>query len=338
MRKFLLALCLAFLLPLTIGCGDSDEFNFTSTNNNTNQGGLSGQTGTINIQTQLATANQTDAEVVVFEDTVIPAAVDELRFTGFNQNGAPIYGPVVLAKSANLVLENVPVEVVTLRVELLTEGFIVGGTSLSVNVATGETTVVTNPTYVFLGAEQPATAYGSFALDPDEGFSEEEPPEVPEGGFPAADAPVLDFPTQLAAVNVTRVSPGVYSVSESGDYLLTYSVETIDFFGFGGMFVQVVRNDAYVPGTFLDLTSVPFLRIPVNIMGQFTNRGIQSFQFIVSLEAGDEVSLRVPEFFFDDEEQSAREGEFNAQTAEQDFEFPFVQGTFTVTRLGEASQ
>ena len=327
MNKKILFTLLLLLLPLSIGCdSSSDNFSGTTIINNSNSGpGLSGQTGQVTLQTQLARASQVLAqETFVFQTQTIPSFVTDLRFTGVDANGAFVYGPVVKSKAQTIVLEDVPVEVVSLRIELLTDGFTVGGLVTPIDVISEETTFITDPTYVFPGGSDSSEVYGNFILRIDEG----EPSKIlaPEGDFPAASAPVFDFPTSLVTNGVTRVSPGNYTVSEAGDYLVSYGVEMPTE---SQTLVQLVRNNSYVPNTQVDLSTVSFFFPDQVPLAQSFEAPLQAFQYLVTLQAGDEVSLRVVDFGF-----AGPQNRINAQT-EGNPVFYMVQGTFSITRLGE---
>ena len=243
-RKFLAAL-MTLLVVSVVGCGSSDEFNINSFSNTTNGSGLSGQTGTVTVQTQLANNQFSAQEVVVIQSDVIPAFVDELRFTGQDANGVFIYGPVVLPKAATLNLENVPVEVTTLRIELLVNGFTIGGLVTPVNVPSGQTVFVTNPVYVFAGATSDVDTTTVYGLFRSTGTGTE--PPSPEGEFTIDEAPFFDFDFTQVSNGVSRTSPGFYTVTESGDYLLTYSMEIDEFVSF--LLTQVSVNQTFVANT-----------------------------------------------------------------------------------------
>ena len=315
MKRFLAAIMALFIVGV-VGCGSSDEFNINSFTGNTG-----GQTGTVTVQTQLAANQISGQEVLVVESTIIPSFVDELRFTGQDANGAFIYGPVILPKAATLNLENVPVEVTTLRIELLVNGFTVGGLVTPVNVPSGETVFITNPVYVFAGTASDvdtATVYGLFRST---GTGGEVP--FPEGEFPIDEAPVFDFDFVQVSNGVTRTSPGFYTVTESGDYLLTYSLEIDDFVSY--LMTQVSVDQTFVANTRLNIADLEdFFPIQVLLNNQ-ADTGLQSFQHIVSLQAGDQVALRVRDF-----ELAGLPG----QTIEIPT-FPLPQGNFSIVRLGE---
>lgn len=317
MKRFLAAIMALFIVGV-VGCGSSDEFNINSFTGNTGGSTLSGQTGTVTVQTQLAANQISGQEVLVVESTIIPSFVDELRFTGQDANGAFIYGPVILPKAATLNLENVPVEVTTLRIELLVNGFTVGGLVTPVNVPSGETVFITNPVYVFAGTASDvdtATVYGLFRST---GTGGEVP--FPEGEFPIDEAPVFDFDFVQVSNGVTRTSPGFYTVTEDGDYLLTYSLEIPGFFSY--LMTQISVDQIFVANTRLDIADLEnFFFIPLQ-----TTTGLQSFQHIVSLQAGDQVALRVRDF-----EES---GEIQGQALDIPTFF-LPQGNFSIVRLGE---
>lgn len=322
MKRFLAAI-MALLVVGVVGCGSSDEFNINSFTGNTGGSGLSGQTGTVTVQTQLA-ANQVSAqEALVIESPVIPSFVDELRFTGQDANGFFVYGPVTLPKATTLTLENVPVEVTTLRIELLVNGFTIGGLVTPVNVPSGETVLITNPVYVFAGTASDVDTTRVYGLFRSTGTGGE--PPFPEGEFPINEAPAFDFDFVQVANGVTRTSPGFYTVSESGDYLLTYSLEIESFLVY--LMTQISVNQAFVANTRLniaDLEEFFLIPFPGNIDTQ-ANTGLQSFQHIVSLQAGDQVALRVRDFAI---------GGFQGQTVEIPT-FPLPQGNFSIVRLGQ---
>ena len=138
MRKAFLLFLSLFVMPLFVGCGDSDEFSGTTIQNNSFTSllpVLSGQVGSLRLQTTLESVNAQTINIVT--TTVVPTVVDEFRFLGFNEDGILIYGPVIRAKPADILLEQVPVEVVSLRIELLADGLIVGGLSTAVDINTG---------------------------------------------------------------------------------------------------------------------------------------------------------------------------------------------------------
>jgi hypothetical protein len=326
-RRLLSFILTALLVATVVGCGDTVNFNSNSTTT-TNGNNLSGQTGTVTVQTQLA-ANQIQAQqALVIQSDIIPSFVDELRFIGQDQNGFLIYGPVVQAKATTIELQNVPVEVVTLRIELLVNGFAIGGLVAPVNVPSGETVFITDPVYVFAGAESDvdtAVAYGSFRNIGDPGTRI----PFPDGEFPAAEAPVIDFPHPQVTNAVSRTGDGLYTVTQDGDYLLTYAVElegSIEF-----LLTQLIVNGAYVANTQFDVADSEFFFIPGRaILGQVggnDSTALQSFQHIVTLQAGDVVSLNVRDFF-----DGRIDNRINAQQIRPVF---FIeQGTFSIIRLG----
>ena len=319
-RKFFAAI-MTLLVVSVVGCGSSDEFNINSFSNTTNGSGLSGQTGTVTVQTQLANNQFSAQEVVVIQSDVIPAFVDELRFTGQDANGVFIYGPVVLPKAATLNLENVPGEVTTLRIELLVNGFTIGGLVTPVNVPSGQTVFVTNPVYVFAGATSDVDTTTVYGLFRSTGTGTE--PPSPEGEFTIDEAPFFDFDFTQVSNGVSRTSPGFYTVTESGDYLLTYSMEIDDFISF--LLTQVSVNQTFVANTRLDIADLEFSGIIFNPLPVQSDTALQSFQHIVTLQAGDQVALRVRDYSL-----ALLPGQALEPTA-----FPLPQGNFSILRLGQ---
>lgn len=269
MRKaFLLCLSL-FVMPIFVGCGGSDEFSGTTIQNNSFTSllpVLSGQVGSLRLQTTLESVNAQSISIVT--SNVIPTVVDEFRFLGFNADGVLIYGPVIRTKSANITLDQVPVEVVSLRIELLTEGLIVGGLSTAVDINTGEIFLLNNPTFSFpQGATGPtgptgpagtvASAYGSYRGTDQSVDSEEDI--------------VVNFEQTLAQLGVTSSDDGeTFTVAAAGDYLFTF-----DIYGFFEEETFAVRVNG---STIFDTRF-------------FVSAGGTSVSFILPLAAGDDLSL-----------------------------------------------
>lgn len=312
-------LCLFFLLSAAVvsGCGSTETFVSTGSVTNVTQvvNNLSGRTGEIEIRTSLAPIPA--QSVVVIEDDAIPAEVDELRFTGYDTNGFPIYG-VIRAKAATILLTEVPIEVVSLRVELLVNGLVIGGLSTPVTVGEGETTVLGNPTYIFpgvvVGPEGPpgppgpegptgppgvvATAYGSWV---------ERSPQTVDGEFQR----FVDFSELTAAVDVVRLADedleapvGLYQVTQEGDYLVTYSIQLDEFQG--STFFEFLVLDAE------DVTQDSY-RFQIFQIQENLGRALQAVQFVVSLDAGARIAL------------------------DSDGAAEIAQGTFSIVRLGPST-
>jgi hypothetical protein len=326
MPRKILSFIMALLVATVVGCGGTDEINLNQFNSNTGGNGLSGQTGTVTLQTQLANNQSQNQQVLVVQTETIPDFVDEIRFTGQDANGFFIYGPVILPKSALIDLLGVPVEVTTLRMELLVNGFTVGGLVTPVSVLSGDTVFITNPTWVFAGSTSdvldPTVAFGTF-LNQGEGGGEF---GRPEGEFPIEEAPAFDFSIPQVTNGVSRTGPGLYTVTESGDYLLSYSMDigsSLDI-----LLTQVARNNTFVDNTRLDIADTEFInpQAQAQALGQ-SSSAQQSFQHIVTLAAGDVVSLRVRDFRF------TRQITVNAQQ-EEPRTFPIIGGTFSIVRLG----
>lgn len=237
-KRFLL-LSMVALAALASGCGDTEHVQAVNYYTNVVGNGLSGQVGNVTLQTtlQAQTLGQT---VSVVESTTVPTVVDQFRFTGYDADGEAVYGPVLRAKAATTTLQGVPVEVRTLGIELMVDGFSIGGVTLPVTVTNGQNVTLTNPTYVLAaggsGATGPAgpsgpsgpsgptgptgsdgsatAAYGSFATDGVQTVGA-------EGGS-------VDFGSVIAEVAVQRIGDpfgAVFQVSTAGDYLITYSLE-----------------------------------------------------------------------------------------------------------------
>ena len=266
MRKLLLLVVMAFVVPAFVGCGDSDEFSGTTIQNNTFTSllpVLSGQVGSLQLQTTLESVNAQTINIVT--TNVVPTVVDEYRFLGFNADGVLIYGPVIRAKSANITLDQVPVEVVNLRIELLTDGLIVGGLSTAVDINTGETFLLNNPTFSFpQGATGPAgpagtvaSAYGSYRGSDQTVDSEEDV--------------VVNFEQTLAQLGVTSSNNGgTFTVTDAGDYLFTF-----DIYGF----FEEERFGVSVNGNTISDSRF------------FVAGGGTSVSFVLPLAAGDQLSL-----------------------------------------------
>ncbi len=78
----------------------------------------------------------------------VPADVTQVRITGYDQAGNLAYGPEVRAKAARIVLEDVPVEVASIRLELLRgDGTIAGLYEEAVDLQPGATKVIADPAW-----------------------------------------------------------------------------------------------------------------------------------------------------------------------------------------------
>ena len=104
---------------------------------------------------------------------------------------------------------------------------------------------------------------------------------------------------------------------------MTYSLEIDDFVSY--LMTQVSVDQTFVANTRLNIADLEdFFPIQVLLNNQ-ADTGLQSFQHIVSLQAGDQVALRVRDF-----ELAGLPG----QTIEIPT-FPLPQGNFSIVRLGE---
>lgn len=317
MRRLLYLALAALVLIAHSGCGESDTLNLNAFNTNQANSPLSGQTGTVSLQTQVATTNQTLEDISVIQSQIIPASVNALRFSGFDANGFLVYGPVETGVSTVIDLQNVPVEVVLLRAELLVDGFTIGGFALGVDVQANQTYTLTDPTYVFLGSGaglNPNTVYGSFLTNGQGNLPEG------DGTFTASEAFIIDFPFPQVTNGITRDATTLdYIVPQNGDYLLTYSVELAG--DLAPVVSTLIRNGEYVPNTDLDISDLDDTEDIIE------ETGLQQFQHIITLQAGDRIKLGVSEF------GGLIMGNqvLSQQTPEQ---FEILQGTFTILHLG----
>jgi hypothetical protein len=108
-------------------------------------------TGSVALKTELeASARVLARSVVTVQSDIVPAEVTQFRITGVNGAGELVFGPVVVAKAAEVTIEGVPVTVTRLRVELLIANeVVVGAWSQNVTINAQETLEVEDPTYVF---------------------------------------------------------------------------------------------------------------------------------------------------------------------------------------------
>ncbi len=349
MKRSLLLLTILMAGLLALGCGETREINVTTANTGTLPGPppISGQFGQVQFNTVLATDETVQQTApVLFESAQVPVFVTHYRFTGFNADGTLVYGPVLRTKNASVLLSEVPVEVVNLRVELLVDILVMGGTSLTVDIAPEETFPITNPVFKFPGLigedfggpgpEGPPgseggldIAYGSFT------FTSEQLIEVDvitQGlvGDPLEPGQLVDFPEIKASVGVTRDQAGVYSVAEDGDYLLTYSLDLVfnDFIllpsevnaqaDSGQSRFLVLVNDEVVSQSWTS-TQTRRRESAESPLTQLLQTDAMRVQVVASLEAGDEVSLRY------------------CQSCQECPETLLTQGNFTALRLGETS-
>jgi hypothetical protein len=114
---------------LLAGCGDSDtSYVFTP-------GGSTG--AAIQLQSVLA-------------QSVVPAVVDSYRASGFDDQGALLFGPATASKAASVVWSGVPVQVTVFQVEYLANGRVIGVSRTPVQLREGQTFDVVNPEILFL--------------------------------------------------------------------------------------------------------------------------------------------------------------------------------------------
>ena len=259
MRKAFLLFLSLFVMPLFVGCGDSDEFSGTTIQNNSFTSllpVLSGQVGGLQLQTTLESVNAQTINIV--STNVVPAVVDEYRFLGFNADGILVYGPVIRTKSANITLDQVPVEVVNLRIELLADGLIVGGLSTAVDINVGEVFVLNNPTFSFpQGATGPAGPPGEDGVGADPAYGSYRA-DFGESGFDPGES--IPFDTTVAQFGVTSLNGGEdFQVTQAGDYLVTYFIQEPD----GALVVQVDGVDQ-LDTLFFDQSVSFVISVPAN--------------------------------------------------------------------------
>lgn len=138
-----------------------------------------------------------------------------------------------------------------------------GGLSTPIIVQNGQTTPLTNPTYVFANWGAGTTvAYGSYAWKSEQ---------------IAAGNSYLDFATVLSEVNVSHQN-GRYTVALDGDYLVTYQLKTLESFTLSLLHLNsqgtVIDSLGYDGGT------------------EDAGQGMSGIQAVVSLKAGESVALR----------------------------------------------
>lgn len=112
-------------------------------------GGESGSGGTSQNAAATPTVNQMATVQLNFNLTPreVPGDIQEFRIVGLGVAGQTLWGPVTFPRQARILLENVPTSVVTLRIEYLRNGAVVGMATLSVHLTGGEMTVVDDPPY-----------------------------------------------------------------------------------------------------------------------------------------------------------------------------------------------
>lgn len=289
------ALCLLSCLLLLVGCGSGREFEFVEVDDTTVISGpnLSGQVGAVSFQTELeAPQTVTGQTAVLLESPTVPIPVTHFRFVGLNSEGTPVYGPLLVPKASSVLLEEVPVEVVALRVELMVETLVLGGVRLPIQVQSGQTTTVTNPTYAFAGFDagepgQPGppgppgepvegpTAYGSFTFTSNDGSEQ-----------PVDHGEILDFPQTVTSVGgVVRAAVGDFQVEQDGDYLLDYRLVFLNFD------LRRQTEDFFENRVLLLLNGEP---IDVNELADpdFQDTTSLGRQTVLSLQGGDRLQLR----------------------------------------------
>ncbi len=75
----------------------------------------------------------------------VPSEVTHQRFSGYDVRGGLVYGPTVVTKGPSTLLNNVPVDVVSLQIEQLAEAELVGVGSLDVELQSGQSLQIQDP-------------------------------------------------------------------------------------------------------------------------------------------------------------------------------------------------
>ena len=139
MRK---AWCLGVLLLLLVaGCGSGG-----------NDGVIFNGAGGVGMAPVTPSSPEQPTGTVVIQQRLLaralPTEVARQRFLGFNASDVLVYGPVLRDKAATITLDEVPVTVARLQMQLLdANGVITGIGSFDVTVTEGQTTVVDDPPF-----------------------------------------------------------------------------------------------------------------------------------------------------------------------------------------------
>ncbi len=144
-RGWILLLLSALVLT---GCGSSGEESFVDLTRLPGTGNVA--TGTLVLRSQLQTSRVRAQQVTIIESDVIPVEVTQFRLTGLDSSGVLIFGPEVVAKSAEVTVPGVPLSVVRVRVELLNaSGLVLGAVSVATQFDQNEMVVLEGPTFAF---------------------------------------------------------------------------------------------------------------------------------------------------------------------------------------------
>lgn len=150
--KVFLGLCVLLCGLLMYGCGSSGDDDLANINNG---GGNNPNTGTVSLNFQLLRA--------------VPANVDSFVFTGLDSSGAVVYGPQTTAKAAQITLTGVPTSVVTLRIDYVAAGQVVGQANVTVSISAGATTTINDPDFSDVSPSPSPTPTVSPTPDPPTG-------------------------------------------------------------------------------------------------------------------------------------------------------------------------
>lgn len=125
--KFLFLLLSLFIAPFA-GCGSSSQEFVTQSPPAVNQ-----SSGTIRLTQVLLRS--------------IPSTVTRQRVTGFDAQGGPQFGPVLVNKAATIDLPGVSTAVVRIQIDYLQGDKVVGLGSIPVTIVAGQTTVINDPPF-----------------------------------------------------------------------------------------------------------------------------------------------------------------------------------------------
>ena len=163
-------LSLVFLFFPIWGCGSSNSFSDAVWQPEQPLSG--GASGSVVLKTFLQEETGVlGQQVQTFVDSVVPIEVTHFRLSGADSEGNVVWGPIVVTKRETTLVDQVPVEVINFRIELLTnEDFVLGAVSQPIVIRANEEVEVNSPSYVFValvgergptGPQGPAGADGA---------------------------------------------------------------------------------------------------------------------------------------------------------------------------------
>lgn len=80
-------------------------------------------------------------------ERAVPAAINEIRLSGYSASGQRVYGPETKAKSASLDFTSVPVAVTTVRIDYLAQGETLHIALVNVALVAGEVYIISDPDF-----------------------------------------------------------------------------------------------------------------------------------------------------------------------------------------------